>query len=80
VKGSDKIKRLIDHRVISTRNHYSKHANIETGTSFLSRTVLGEEELDPEILQPNFEHIYPYYPWEKTNNKNLCEWEFNEEK
>lgn len=73
MKGFDRVKRLVDHRAISTRNHYSNQAHIEAGPTFFTRTVLAEEELDPDILQPSFEHLYPYYPWEESNYKNLCE-------
>lgn len=42
MKGFDRVKRLVDHRSISTRNHYSKQAHIEAGPTFFTATVLGE--------------------------------------
>lgn len=42
MKGFDRLKRLVDHRAISTRNIYAKYINIETGPTFFTATVLGE--------------------------------------
>lgn len=72
-KGSPALKRLVNHRAISSRNYYSKQAHIEAGPSFFSSTVQGQEELDPSLLQPSFEHLFPYYPWDSSNSPNLCE-------
>lgn len=43
MKGYPTLKRLVDHRAISSRNLYSNHANIEAGPSFFVHAIRGEE-------------------------------------
>lgn len=70
VPGSARFLRLLDHRRLSTRNLFSRWANMETGPAYVSFAVQGEEEMAPTVFQPAYEWVYPWYYG--SNVANAC--------
>jgi hypothetical protein len=50
-RHNPRLERIISHRILSTRNHFSKNAAKETGPGLFGRVQRGNEEMDKEIYQ-----------------------------
>ena len=69
-QGYAPLGRVIDHRILSTRNFYSKKANVEAGPRLVSFAI--EDEQDPEIGWIPEEVMYPHSQYYAPAGPNLC--------
>ena len=70
-KGTHYTQRIIDQRMIATRNPFSRYTQMETGPMFVGR-VFGDRQ-DPDLLDIPAEFVFPYDPWVLPKANNRCQ-------